>query len=284
MAEQPTKLPQWATNASTTVEPSAGEKGTGWQAGYKPPARKMNWLLNNIYTWTQYLQTPVGTGAGAGISATGGATDGAGLLGIGGGTNGDGVQGVGGGTGSGVKAIHSSAATNTVGLGGEIKGLTSGNMASGFGVSLKFILEDDTSGELEFASIKAIRAGTDGTENLFIDTGAGGQGIFIDHQGYVGIGTYSVGDTLNAELEVRGNAYPQAGNSYDLGDATNTWRRIYFADFLDMGGGYFLGEERADVAAPAANHGVIYFRDTGGKTELVARFPTDAIQQIAIEP
>jgi hypothetical protein len=43
-------------------------------------------------------------------------------------------------------------------------------------------------------------------------------------------------------------------------------------------------EERSDPSAPTSNRVLIYARDTGGKTELVARFPTGAIQQIAIEP
>ena len=43
--------------------------------------------------------------------------------------------------------------------------------------------------------------------------------------------------------------------------------------------------EQTDIAAPAANKVVIYCRDNGaGKTQLVARFPTGAVQQIAIEP
>ena len=37
-------------------------------------------------------------------------------------------------------------------------------------------------------------------------------------------------------------------------------------------------------AAPAANKGRLYFEDSGGKTRLMARFPSGAAQQIAIEP
>lgn len=48
--------------------------------------------------------------------------------------------------------------------------------------------------------------------------------------------------------------------------------------------GYIIGNERTDVGAPSANGFVIYARDTGGKTELVARFATGAIQRLAIEP
>lgn len=42
--------------------------------------------------------------------------------------------------------------------------------------------------------------------------------------------------------------------------------------------------EMSDPSAPAASKVLLYARDTGGKTELVARFPTGAIQQVAIEP
>jgi hypothetical protein len=42
--------------------------------------------------------------------------------------------------------------------------------------------------------------------------------------------------------------------------------------------------EGGNQSAPATNNVRIYARDTGGKTELVARFPTGAVQQIAIEP
>ena len=55
MATKPTDLPRWATDAGRTLEPTSGEKDTGWQAGYKPPARKMNWLFNTIYDWIVWL-------------------------------------------------------------------------------------------------------------------------------------------------------------------------------------------------------------------------------------
>lgn len=47
---------------------------------------------------------------------------------------------------------------------------------------------------------------------------------------------------------------------------------------------YLYGLEKADPSAPPANVGVLYFKDVGGKTALMARFPTGAVQQIAIEP
>jgi hypothetical protein len=43
--------------------------------------------------------------------------------------------------------------------------------------------------------------------------------------------------------------------------------------------------EISDPAAPSTNTGELYMRDNGGgKTEIVARFPTGAIQVIATEP
>jgi hypothetical protein len=47
---------------------------------------------------------------------------------------------------------------------------------------------------------------------------------------------------------------------------------------------YIEGSEISDPAAPAADKGRLYFKDVGGKTALMARFPTGAVQQIAIEP
>lgn len=54
---------------------------------------------------------------------------------------------------------------------------------------------------------------------------------------------------------------------------------------IDILGGDILFTERADPAAPAANKAVLYSKDNGGgKTQIVARFPTGAVQVIATEP
>jgi hypothetical protein len=45
-----------------------------------------------------------------------------------------------------------------------------------------------------------------------------------------------------------------------------------------------LFEQPSDIGPPATDSVVIYAKNNGGKTELVARFPTGAIQQLAIEP
>jgi hypothetical protein len=58
--------------------------------------------------------------------------------------------------------------------------------------------------------------------------------------------------------------------------------------FVSSGGtvGYIEGQElSADPAAPAGNFGRMYFKDNGtGKTQLVVRFPTGAVQIVATEP
>jgi hypothetical protein len=57
------------------------------------------------------------------------------------------------------------------------------------------------------------------------------------------------------------------------------------ADLRDLKVRGLYGDEQSDPAAPAANSGVLYFRDNGsGKTQLVVRFPTGAVQVIATEP
>lgn len=48
---------------------------------------------------------------------------------------------------------------------------------------------------------------------------------------------------------------------------------------------YFEADEIPDQMAPPVNAGRLYFRDNGaGKTQLVVRFPTGAIQILATEP
>ena len=45
------------------------------------------------------------------------------------------------------------------------------------------------------------------------------------------------------------------------------------------------GKEMVDPDAPATNQGIVYLKDNGsGKTQLVVRFNTGAVQQLAIEP
>lgn len=55
------------------------------------------------------------------------------------------------------------------------------------------------------------------------------------------------------------------------------------ADRLSLLGDLQL-TEITDPAAPATNSARLYVRDSGGKTQLVVRFPTGAIQVISTEP
>jgi hypothetical protein len=56
MATKPSQKLDWATGASTTVEPDAGRKVTGFRTGKKPPARWFNWLFFTIDAWIAYLK------------------------------------------------------------------------------------------------------------------------------------------------------------------------------------------------------------------------------------
>lgn len=89
---------------------------------------------------------------------------------------------------------------------------------------------------------------------------------------------------IEGDVRLKGKLLFQTDNTYDIGTAGDTRPRdVYIARIIALGS-YIDGIEIADPAAPDTNHGRVYFRDTGGKTELVVRFPTGAIQQIAIEP
>lgn len=46
----------------------------------------------------------------------------------------------------------------------------------------------------------------------------------------------------------------------------------------------YFDEQGGDPTAPAANRGVLYAKDVGGKTAIYARFNTGAVVQVAIEP
>lgn len=80
MATKPTSLPVWATDADTTLEPSAGQKAAGFTIATRPPARWMNWLLNTIYGWCAYLSDGLFTATGSSDAVTGTAVDGHGVV------------------------------------------------------------------------------------------------------------------------------------------------------------------------------------------------------------
>lgn len=68
------------------------------------------------------------------------------------------------------------------------------------------------------------------------------------------------------------------GVGADLGTTTNRIRRIFMGEYFEM-------SEMTAPAAPAANKVRLYSDDSGGgKTRIMALFPTGAAQQVAIEP
>lgn len=70
MTTKPGTLPRWADISLNFVEPSSGKKDQGWVGGEQPPAQYLNWLINLIYQWTQYLNNPDGFTLGADLLAT----------------------------------------------------------------------------------------------------------------------------------------------------------------------------------------------------------------------
>lgn len=97
------------------------------------------------------------------------------------------------------------------------------------------------------------------------------------------------------ELVVDGpGTSPSSGETWGTitGGPSNTdYARIMFSgqdsvdgEQLKVPGFIHLKELTTDPAAPATNEARLYVRDNGGKTELVVRFPTGAIQVLSTEP
>lgn len=191
----PSTLPLWATNASTTTEPTLGKKQAGWVAAEKPPAKWLNWWMNLVYQWIVYYgekdaangivglgantqaawtatggnaagATITGHGSGQGVVAVGGATSGTGLQGTGGAPNGIGVLGYGDGTGAGGYFTGGdSSGSGLVAIGGA----SNGNGVLGYG---------------------------DGTGAGLVGTGGDSSGVGVDGYGGAsnGIGVRGTGD------------------------------------------------------------------------------------------
>lgn len=102
-------------------------------------------------------------------------------------------------------------------------------------------------------------------------------------------------DSLNSAKDINREIAQGAGSRLDA----DTLRKKRPEDFAKAEGdpslsfsllnmalaGYVEGVEISDPSAPATNYGRLYFRDNGGgKTQLVVRFPTGAVQVIATEP
>lgn len=228
MATKPSKLPEWATTGGTTLEPSAGEKAAGWAVGTRAPARWMNWILNNIYTWVQYVSDGVfvadassgdegidatGDGVAAGVKGTGGATNGPGVTGVGTGS-GDGVVGSSAGTGDGV--VGTGGTSNGSGVRG-VGGSSDGDGVHGTGAGLASGLRGyggSTSGPGCY--------GTGGSPNGIGVKGAGtgtGDGV-SGTGGATGAGVVGTGGSTSG-AGVEGTGGPNSAGVSGTGGATN---------------------------------------------------------------
>ncbi len=139
-----------------------------------------------------------------------------------------------------------------------------------------------------------------GTHMLFVD--AGNNSVHIDNSLLTGAGD---GDLVMANssfirfINFAGTNSSNFGISGSISDHINSavpnttgvfnylWAGTTKLLFLQANSGAgirFVGESMSDHAAPGANNCVIYTTDTGGKTQLMARFATGAVQQIAVEP
>ncbi|HEY6382039.1 MAG TPA: hypothetical protein VIY07_09570, partial [Pseudolabrys sp.] len=111
-------------------------------------------------------------------------------------------------------------------------------------------------------------------------------GAWIQYQG-AGSGTLQdlfIGNSTNGYfIRSSGHLHPINNNNYDLGAPNARMRVGYFGNIDNSGYSQFT--EMADPAAGAANTARFYARDNGaGKTQLVVRFNTGAVQVIATEP
>lgn len=240
----PTKLPVWATDAGTTVEPTTGKKAAGWTVTEKPPARWFNWWMNLVYQWFAYAFNATdgniqftnsvtnkpainvtGNGTAAGVVGTGGSTSGVGVSGVGGATNGYGVAGQGTGSGRGVSGIGG-ATDGAIGVYGTAGGTTgslgtttpsSSGSVGVFGV-----------GRNDGVGVEGQGGGNNGSGGRFEGNGGG--------YGVIGVGGSSNG---------RGGNFFGAGSGigcYGSGGSTNGSIGVYGTSTATNGqGGVFLG-------------------------------------------
>jgi hypothetical protein len=59
---KPTDLPEWAADGTNTVEPSEGEKDTGWIVDEIPPSSYENWIQRTNWLWWRWWDEKVSEG------------------------------------------------------------------------------------------------------------------------------------------------------------------------------------------------------------------------------
>lgn len=52
---KPSVSPDWATSGDNTVEPSSGQKSSGWTTNQVPTSGNMNWWMRKVYDWVSWL-------------------------------------------------------------------------------------------------------------------------------------------------------------------------------------------------------------------------------------
>lgn len=55
MATKPTQTAEWCSDENNLVEPSEGQKDTGWTDGQIGVSSYENWRANNVWQWLEYL-------------------------------------------------------------------------------------------------------------------------------------------------------------------------------------------------------------------------------------
>lgn len=141
-------------------------------------------------------------------------------------------------------------------------------------VSNFLIMNDDT---LKTDNIlKSQYLAIDAGQKMYLD-GFGGSNYLINQYGRIEMWANG-----SKDVEFYGNKAVLTNSDIYL------WTSLYGTVMGMFQGGYIEGLEMNganEPAAPSANRGRLYFRDNGsGKTQLVVRFPTGAVQVIATEP
>lgn len=241
MAQPTGNDPVWCTTPDGThlnVEPSGGQKTTGWAVNQVPPSSYFNWWQNKVGEWVVYLKNL----ASEAFTWAAFHTFGVGLEGIGDGSN-PGVVGT-GGVGTGVEGSSNSRGvvgrgnSGTAGIGVEGRGGDAGGTGvygegggTGHGVTGKGGASGGSGvyGEGTDAGTSGVRGqGASGGQGGTFDGGAGARGL--EANGEAGGALLRGIGTGNGAAVVSGSTCTGAALSVDRGDASTS------ADVIDANG------------------------------------------------
>lgn len=179
-------------------------------------------------------------------------------------------------TASGTSA-HAFAGPVTVTLAqNNITSVTASNTNVGNSASARFTATSDvgSGGLFQYSTIHSVWPNTtliQAAKELALNTAAAADPVKIYTGGGLRVTVSDTTTTLGGNLTVSGT-----GTNTFAGAVSHTSTSAGYIDGIEQG---------SDPAAPAANTGRLYFKDNGsGKTQLVVRFPTGAVQVIATEP